>query len=120
MEDGLFTKQGKKLLMVGIFLVVVASLVGGEDNPGLLAEVSEQEAGLDQPPPAYQVPPAGQMAVSQSPVSSPRPQVRQDDSALDAWYASAAPVEPLDPQPVDESHLIDDTQPFVSAEPEVR
>ena len=122
MEDSLFSNQGKKLLMVGLFLWCVASLVGGEDNPGVLAEQVgkgqvDTAAGM-----AFE--PEHATATAMQATTAPR----QDDSDLNAWYAAtpdpmeAAPQEPepFVPQPVDESHLINDTKPFVSVAPEVR
>ncbi len=116
MEDGVFTNQGKKLLFVALFLVLVAMLVGGEDDPGMIAQISDSNPH-----------PSGPQAYSPQPmedegpvIRNPRPVERSSDNdmSLDEWYADAGPVAPVDPQPVDESHLINDTQPAVSAEPQ--
>lgn len=118
MEDGLFTNQGKKLLFVGIFLVLVAALVGGEEDPGMIAQVAD-ENGTAQSPATY---PGNSvnLAEPEAVVRDPRPMNRSpaDDTRLEDWYAEAGPTEPVDPQPADESHLINDTQPAVSAEPQ--
>ncbi|MFA6218974.1 MAG: hypothetical protein WC692_04245 [Erythrobacter sp.] len=116
MEDGLFTHQGKKLMLIGFFLWCVAMLIGDEDDPGMIAQVSEggadglvsHEPGVDEQ--AYVPPPQAARVEARPP----------QDASLDAWYAEAAPNEVVNPEPVDESHLIDDTQPVVSAEPQVR
>ncbi|WP_341711550.1 hypothetical protein [Erythrobacter sp.] len=116
MEDGLFTNQGKKLMLVGIFLWGVAMLIGGEDDPGVIAQVGEDGAnGL-----------VAQDSGHNQQASAPLPQAArvqsrpQQDPALADWYAEAGPVEPVEPEPVDESHLINDTVPAVSTEPLVQ
>ena len=116
MEDGLFTNQGKKLLFVALFLVLVAMLVGGEEDPGMIAQISDNNvAAAPQPyaPPVAQPPEA---PVVRAPRRIDRPD--RNDASLADWYAEAAPSEPIDPQPVDESYLINDTQPAVSAAPQ--
>ena len=131
MEDGLLTTHGKKLLMIGLFLWFVAIMIGGEDDPGLLAQQVDASGNGSASAAAYEPAPQGAMKVTQAPSAAPRPS-RQDDAALDAWYAASdagsdwgTPPEPqvpqvVEPRPVDESHLIDDTQPMVVAAPEVR
>ena len=57
MEDGLFTNQGKKLLFVALFLVLVAMLVGGEDDPGMIAQISDSNPHPTGPQ-AYAPPPS--------------------------------------------------------------
>ena len=118
MEDGLFTNQGKKLLFVAIFLVLVAALVGGEEDPGMIAQVAD-ERGAPQSVTTY---PGNAPAYAEPDVAvrNPRPIERPSgtDTSLESWYAEAGPAEPVDPQPVDESHLINDTQPAISAEPQ--
>jgi hypothetical protein len=116
MEDGLFTNQGKKLMLIGIFLWGVAMLIGGEEDPGMIAQVSEGGAeemthhGPASGAPAYPPPPQATRV---------QPQTQQDPS-LAAWYAEATPSEAVSPDPVDESHLIDDTVPAVSTDPIVQ
>lgn len=116
MEDGLFTNQGKKLLFVALFLVLVASLIGGEDNPGMIAQIGEENRA--DAPQGFTPPTEHQQ---RGPVvRDPRPVARNtsNESSLQDWYAEAAPSAPLDPQPVDESYLINDTQPMVGAQPQ--
>ena len=131
MEDGLLTTHGKKLLMIGLFLWFVAVMIGGEDDPGLLAQQVGASGNGSASASAYEPAPQDVMKVTQAPSAAPRPS-RQDDAALDAWYAASeagsdwgTPPEPqapqvVEPRPVDESHLINDTQPLVVAAPEVR
>lgn len=112
MNDGLFTKQGKKLMMVGVFLWCVAMLIGGEDDPGMLAKVSDTpghaQVGASHPAPqGVQPPQASYQAV----------QPAQQDPELDAWYGEAAPAEVVDPTPPDQSAMINDAKPAVSAAP---
>lgn len=116
MEDGLFTNQGKKLLFVAIFLVLVVALVGGEEDPGMIAQISDQEAAQAAPHASV----ASTYSEPEVVVRDPRPVERPSasDMSLSDWYAESGPSEPVDPQPVDESHLINDTQPAVSAEPQ--
>jgi hypothetical protein len=116
MEDGLFTNQGKKLLLIGFFLWCVAMLIGGEDDPGMIAKVSEGGAGemvshdAGNGPPANGPPPQAARVQSRS----------RTDTSLEAWYAEAGPGEAVSPDPVDESHLINDTQPAVTTDPVVQ
>lgn len=120
MEDGLFTNQGKKLLFIAIFLVLVAALVGGEEDPGMIAQVADPDAA-QAPSPSYAAS-APTIVEPEVTIRDPRPVERPDASntSLEDWYAEAGPGEPVDPQPVDESHLINDTQPAVSAEPQIQ
>jgi hypothetical protein len=116
MEDGLFTNQGKKLMLIGIFLWGVAMLIGGEEDPGMIAQVSEGGAeGM-----ALHGPEAGAPAYPPSPQEARVQSQSQQDPSLAAWYAEAAPNEAVSPDPVDESHLIDDTVPAVSTDPIVQ
>ena len=131
MEGGLLTTHGKKLLMIGLFLGIVAVMIGGEDNPGLIAQqVDAPGNGVASALP-YEPARQGDMKVTHGPPPTFRPN-KQDNAALDAWYAASdtegdwgpgpepqAP-QPMEPRPVDESHLINDTQPLVVAAPEVR
>ncbi|WP_324829126.1 hypothetical protein [Qipengyuania zhejiangensis] len=114
MEDGLFTNHGKKLLMVGLFLLCVALLVGGEDDPGMIAQMNERVPGASTEPAAMDLP----VQVATKP-ASPRPNRRSSENlTLEQWYADASPPEVLDPEPVDESYLIDDTAPMVDPTPQ--
>lgn len=116
MEDGVFTNQGKKLLFVALFLVLVAMLVGGEEDPGMIAQIGDNNvvaAPQAYAPPAVE---AHEAPVVRAPRRIDRPE--RNDASLEDWYAEAAPAEPVDPQPVDESYLINDAQPIVSAEPQ--
>lgn len=120
MEDGLFTNQGKKLLFVAIFLVLIAALVGGEKDPGMIAQVADPNAAKG-PSPDHS---ANSVAIAEPEVVVRAPRrVDQEDignTSLESWYAEAAPSEPVDPEPVDESYLVNDTEPAVSAEPQLR
>ncbi len=131
MEDGVLTTHGKKLLMVGLFLWFVAVLIGGEDDPGIIAQQVEASDNGMATTAAFEPAQQSAMKVTQGPPPAAR-RSRQDDAALEAWYASSdAPGEAalqsepqvpalVEPSPVDESHLINDTQPLVSAAPEIR
>ncbi|MXO97103.1 hypothetical protein GRI34_11815 [Erythrobacter aquimaris] len=112
METSVFTKQRKKLVMIGLFLLSVVLMVGREDDPGMLQQIAEQTNDQAQPPAAAQT-----SAPTQQRASAPRPQVRQDP-ALDDWYAQAGTLNaPMEPSPQDNSWLINDTEPLVSTEP---
>ncbi len=116
MEDGPFSGYGKKLLLIGLFLWGVAVLVGGEDDPGLFAQIGEARPPAPAPAPAPAVsrpPPMAQELQSRSPRRG------GSDPELDAWYAEAGKIQESAPAPLDESHLIDDTRPIVTTEPVV-
>ena len=115
MESGIFSKQGKKLLLIAAVLLVVVSLIGGEGDPGVLTKISEQpnvagnthlpdlpDQGGAQPvtPPAY----------DKAPPSNETPE-------LDTWYAQAGSTGPVDPTPETDDFLVNDTMPLVSTEP---
>lgn len=131
MEDGLLTTHGKKLMMVGLFLWFVAIMIGGEDDPGLIAQQVDASRNGAASAAAYEPAPQNAMKVTQAPSPASRPS-RQDDAALDAWYAASdagsdwgSPPEPqtptpVEPAPADESHLINDAQPSISPSQEVR
>ena len=112
METSVFTKQRKKLIMIGLFLLSVVFMVGREEDPGMLQQIAEQTGEQTQGPPVAQP-----GAPVQPQASAPRPQVRQDP-ALDDWYAQAGTLNaPMKPSPQDNSWLINDTEPLVSTEP---
>lgn len=112
MEASVFTKQRKKLVMIGLFLLSVVLMVGREEDPGMLQQIAEQTGDQTQPQPVAQ---SG--APVQQQAAAPRPQVRQDP-ALDEWYSQAGTLNaPMEPSPQDNSWLINDTEPLVSTEP---
>ena len=103
MDDGLPPGVLKKLAMVGLFLLAVLLLVGGEDDPGLIGH-----AGYGEPRQAE--------IVSSSP--EPPPPARGPDPSLSAWYAeseTSGPAEPtpFTPAPLDDSYLINDAAPTI-------
>ena len=115
MEKAALLRQGKKLGMLVAFLATIAFLVGGEDNPGMLAQISkDQGKPVPSEPEVYYAP---------TPVASQQSgETDRERLSLDDWYAEVAPGEPTDPEPlapepIDDSHLIDDTEPLVSTEP---
>lgn len=119
MEDGLFTKQGKKLLMIGIFLWFVAALVGREEDPGVIANLAEDGAT---PKTAISAPMPVAAAPSASVVRRPAPAPRREDPNLSSWYAEsdgagAVDPQPVTPVPVDNSHLINNAKPIGVAQP---
>ena len=62
MEPGLFTNQGKKLILIALLLLGVSMLVGKEDDPGVLAAAQRDgmagDPGSQGPPPAAFAQPA--------------------------------------------------------------
>jgi hypothetical protein len=120
MEDGLFSKQGKKLLMIGIFLWFVAALVGREEDPGVIANLAEDGS---QPSASVSAPVPVAAPPSAAVVHRPAPAPRRQDPGLSAWYAEADDTsggvepQPLEPAPVDNSHLINNAKPIGTAEP---
>ena len=131
MEDGVLTTHGKKLLMVGLFLWFVAVLIGGEDDPGIIAQQVEASNNGMASTAGYEPVQQSAMQVTQGPPPAAR-RSRQDDAALDAWYAASDAQDPVtmqpepqvptpfEPTPVDESHLINDAKPMVDAAAEIR
>ncbi|QYJ07115.1 hypothetical protein [Qipengyuania flava] len=120
MEDGLFTKQGKKLLMIGVFLWFVAALVGREEDPGVIANLAEDGSA----PSATAAAPMPVVAQpSASVVRKPAPAPRRQDPGLSSWYAEAdsgggaMEPTPVAPTPVDNSHLVNDARPIAAAAP---
>ncbi|WP_421993262.1 hypothetical protein [Qipengyuania sp.] len=113
MDHEFSTGLAKKLAIVAIFLVAVALLVGGEDNPGVIGQLGD-------------VPPDERAAAVASPAARSgqvrTPRSREDDRSLSAWYAeseSAGPAEPqpFQPTPIDHSHLVNDAQPMIESAP---
>lgn len=103
--------QGKKLIVIGLFLALVLILVGGEDDPGVIGGLAD----ADTPVVAED-----ELAVAQT--KSPPPPARREDPALSSWYSRAADSgaaipQPVVPTPVDDSHLINDAKPMVSVGP---
>lgn len=101
----------KKLALVGAFLVAVALLIGGEDNPGVIGQLGD-------------APPIEGRAAGAQPASGdewPGPgtrQVQRNDQALSTWYAENDTTGPANPQPfepetIDHSHLTGDAMPMV-------
>lgn len=120
MEDGPIPRHGKKLVALALFLGAVALLVGGEEDPGIVAQIGES-------PETFAAPASAPVAAIEQPVRRAEPERRAADPALDAWYAEATAVAPQTPAPeapapetpapIDERHLIDDTRPAVTTEP---
>ncbi|MBX7481512.1 hypothetical protein [Qipengyuania qiaonensis] len=116
MAGNTFFGQGKKLIAIGVFLVLVTILVGGEEDPGVIGDLAE----IGSPPGT-----TADVAQLPSPVerfdSSPATASRED-SGLSSWYAQsdssgAVDPQPVQPSPVDDSHLINDAKPLVSTDP---
>lgn len=111
MEQGLSSGIVKKLALAGAFLVAVALLIGGEDNPGVIGQLGDAV-------PVGRQAPAAQPATG---IERPAPSARQsprNDQALSAWYAESettgpAAPEAFQPAPIDHSHLINDAKPIV-------
>ena len=119
MNDGPFAKQGKKLLFIGIFLVLVMALVGREDDPGVIANLAEGSGG---PVPSnYQ--PVDLLPPGSAPMRPPAPVPAPSDPGLSEWYAEAdsdtgaVEPEPFVPAPIDNSHLVNDARPIGIEEP---
>jgi hypothetical protein len=111
MDDGLPPGVLKKLAMVGLFLLAVLLLVGGEDDPGLIGQLGDGAPGA-----ADYDEPRDTEIVSSSP--EPPPPARRPDPSLSAWYAesdTSGPAEPtpFTPAPLDDSYLINDAAPTV-------
>ena len=103
-------RHAKKLTMIAIGLVAIALLVGGEDNPGLLPQMAQDGSRMDrvsETPPSDMAEPPARIETAQPP----------EGSALSDWYANSTPPPADDTVPVDESHLINDTQPLVTTDP---
>ena len=108
MDDGLPPGLLKKLALVVLFLIGVVILVGGENDPGVIARLSDAPPGQ------------GEFADR-----APEPLIDTDvpaRRALSAWYAEDAPTgpatpEPFVPEPFDDSYLIEDAEPLVGARP---
>ena len=110
MEESIFRTQRKKLIVIGLFLLAIALAVGREDEPGMVAQIAEQEG----------VPSSAAATASQSvdPVADYTPAESRQDDDLASWYASAGANDPpADTAPEDKSHLINDTRPLVSTDP---
>tara|TARA_A100001391_G_C4907288_1_gene235400 strand:+ start:195 stop:599 length:405 start_codon:yes stop_codon:yes gene_type:complete len=105
----------KKLAGVGAFLLAVAWLIGGEDDPGVIGQLG------DAPPTEGQA----EMAQPARGDERRRPDIRQmqrNDETLSTWYAegdTTGPVspQPFEPEPIDHSHLIDDARPMMGSAP---
>ncbi|MEX0341573.1 MAG: hypothetical protein AB3N06_03215 [Erythrobacter sp.] len=103
----------KKLALVGAFLVAVALLVGGEDDPGVIGQLGDAAPVEDTSSPAPRDARTGEAQSRQS---------GENDRSLSAWYAESeatgpAHPEPFKPAPIDHSHLISDAQPMVDTAP---
>lgn len=117
MDDGLPPGLLKKLALVVLFLIGVVILVGGENDPGVIARLS------DAPPGQGEFADRAPEPLIDTDVPARREQrPSQDDAALSAWYAEDAPTgpatpEPFVPEPFDDSYLIEDAEPLVGARP---
>ena len=110
METELFMRQGKKLLPIAVLLFGVAMLVGGEDDPGVLTEISGAPPKRAQAAPPPQFSPAVQQRIA---TPAPPP----SDPNLDSWYAQAGSTEIVDPTPATDDFLVNDTRPLMDTEP---
>ncbi|MDG6079147.1 hypothetical protein E3U23_08070 [Erythrobacter litoralis] len=93
MESELLAKHYKKLLAIAALLVGVAMLVGGEENPGVLTDISNK--GLSG---------SANATMAAPPLPEPQPlpsEMPVRDPALDSWYSQSASSPP--PQPIPES-----------------
>jgi hypothetical protein len=116
MTGNLITGQGKKLVVIAVFLVIVALLVGGEDDPGMIGELAETTSFNPVPDNA------SEFAHPVEDAPGRKAALSRQDSSLTSWYAQsestgAVVPEPVEPTPVDDSHLINDAKPLVSASP---
>lgn len=75
----MLAKQRNKLIGIGIFLVLVAFAIGGEDRPGLVSMFVQNSQ--PQPEVPYEPLPQAPPTISQS----------NENPALDSWYSEAAP-----------------------------
>ncbi len=110
MEESVFRTQRKKLIAIGLLLLAVVLAVGREDEPGMVAQFAEDEG-------AQQL--TGQPVEQEMPVENYVAPAPAEDRDLAGWYASAGTHDaPVDPAPEDKSHLINDTKPLVSTDPQ--
>ena len=85
MDDGLHPGLLKKLALVVLFLIGVVILVGGENDPGVIARLS------DAPPGQGEFADRALEPLIDTDVPARREQrSSQDDAALSAWYAEDA------------------------------
>jgi len=110
METELLTRQGKKLLLIALGLLGVAMLVGGEDDPGVLTEISATPPKRTHAEPPPQFSPAAQESIG---IPTPPP----SDPNLDSWYAQAGSTRVVDPTPETDDFLVNDTRPLMDTEP---
>ncbi len=89
MENAALARIGKKLGLFVAFLAAIAVLIGGEDNPGMLAQVSKERGqATASTPPVYSAP---------VPTSESRPASGDSEQlTLDDWYAEVAPPDPTE------------------------
>ena len=113
MESGIVSTQGKKLLFIGFLMVLVVWLVGGEDDPGLLPQISAQQDARGTHAQAAAQPPE----VRNEPANAGHSVLTDESPELDAWYARAGSNGPIDPTPQTDDFLVNDTEPVLSTEP---
>lgn len=113
MEDGLLRKQGKKLLVIALVLLATAYLVGGEEDPGMIGQMQDPDAIAKATP--YAEP--ARFESNPPPANVQQQSNARQDPSLDAWYAAAGPNEKVEPEPIDDSHLITSTDPIEPAGP---
>lgn len=85
MDTSVLAKQRNKLIGIGIFLVLVAFAIGGEDRPGLVSMFAQNSQ--PQPEVPYEPLPQAPPSISQS----------NENPALDSWYSEAAPKQEAKP-----------------------
>ena len=113
METSVFTTQRKKLIMIGVFLLVVMAMVGREEDPGMLQQLAETSAEATAKPEIGAPSGASAQAAAQ-----PRPVPQEPAPDLDSWYSQAGSMDqPVQPEPEDNSWLVNDTEPLVSTDP---
>lgn len=84
----MLAKQRNKLIGIGIFLVLVAFAIGGEDDPGLIPALAKQD--VDEPRRLAE-PPAAAAPVHEN---------SNDTAALKNWYSGGpAAQEPTSAEP---------------------
>ena len=108
------------IALVPLAVWFVAALVGREEDPGVIANLAEDGSA---PSASAAAPMPVAVQPSASVVRKPAPAPRRQDPGLSDWYAEAdsgggaMEPTPVAPAPVDNSHLVNDARPIVSANP---
>ena len=110
MDDALLSKLRNKLLFALGIIVSAVLLIGDEDSPGMVAQMQEETQLADQGEPVENSP-----ALPDEPgLAEANPEAEVE---LNNWYAQAGPSEAEEPVGIDDSHLIDNTKPFLETNP---